>query len=493
MVANSDSTPRLLDRPQGKSNSALAVVVCLYALAFWGLRWRYWSITTEAPFSDIQDYLNVGHQIAEHFFFGYTDQYYSYWTPVTPSFIAIALRLGGKNYEWAFRILMQSITFIGSLALAYELAKLTGRRWLGFALLFSVALCRASIFWSLKLSTEPVAEALLLSSLALVLRTICSGSGVSAALAGILSLLLALNRPQFFPSIFLVAGFLILGGLRLSWRPTESSLMVALTPRRWGMKVPSWFGPDALGNRRRLLPATCFVLALMIAWSPWVIRNYLHYGAFVPVSTSGFETFIWEYGGAPIRPGRYQELVLSDGKILRHFGLPGIQESLSQLPNDLERWKAVRTISVAWLRANWMDLPGLMVWRLKHYVTHNGANGLTKASREQLFPSKPSNLTNPTGEITLLNALLLDKTPWIVVFALGGAGVLAARFWIPGGIVVSMWLIPWIVLSMLIGYERTVEPLISFTIWLAMYFVAELIMLLTKQLGLIAHRTNAYK
>lgn len=483
MPADSGSAPRSFDRSPRKFDTPLAAVVCLYALVFWGVRWRYWSLTSEAPFSDIYNYFAIGQQIAERFFFGYSDHYYSFWTPVTPTFIAIALLLGGDHHESVFRILVQSITFLGSLALAYELAKLTGRRWLGFALLFIVATCRPSIFWSLKLGTEAVSEALLLSSIALVLRTARTGSAATAAFAGVVCLLLALNRPQFFPSIFLVAGFFALGAVRLGRKPDESPSGDDSTPRRWGMKVPSWFGPDALGHRRRFLPAACFVLAIMIAWSPWIIRNYLHYGAFVPVGTSGFDAFIWEYGGAPIKPGRYQELAIGDGKVLREFGLENIQEGLRKLPNDLEHWKTVRVIAIAWLRANWVDLPRLMVWRLKGYITHNGADGLTKVSREDLFLRGPSSYKNPAGEVSLLNALLLDKTPWSVFLALGGTVLLMMRSWVPGGVIVSLWLVPWFVLSLLISYERTVESLISFTLWLALYLIVETTLLLSGHPG----------
>jgi branched-subunit amino acid transport protein len=190
------------------SNLRLTFVLVAYALTFWGLRVSYWATTSEAPFSDIADYVWVGQNIAHDFYFGTTDTFYSYYTPVTPSFVAIGIVLGGAHFEVVFRVVVQALAFLGSVNLAYEIVQLTRRGWLGAALLFVVALSRPSIFWSLKLSTESVSEALLLSSLGVVLRGVRTRSLLTMTLAGMLFLLLALNRPQFFPSVFLVTSFL---------------------------------------------------------------------------------------------------------------------------------------------------------------------------------------------------------------------------------------------------------------------------------------------
>ncbi|HKS62359.1 MAG TPA: methyltransferase domain-containing protein [Xanthobacteraceae bacterium] len=461
-------------------DTTLVAVLVLFALIFWGLRLRYWSITHEEPFSDIGDYVRIAQQISRNLFFGDSEHYYSFWTPVTPSFIALSMLLGGDQYQWVCRFIVQSTTFIATLALGYELAKLTGRRWLGLALLFVVAICRPSIFWSLKIGTESVSEALLLASIALGLRTIRTNSPLAGFFAGAVCLLLALNRPQFFPSVVVAAGFLILGAIPFYWKAKRAGMIGRVAECLEVRKVPPWFDWATRGNRRRMLTAACFVLGVALTWSPWLVRNYSHYGALVPFGTSGFDTFIWEYGGQPIRPGRYTELPYGDGKVLREFGLQKIQAELEKLPNDFERWKEVRSIAIAWLAANWMDVPRLMVWRLKRYVTHNGANGLTKVPREQLFPRGPSSYNNPVGETSTIENILIDKTPWAVVLALCGSLLLLWRNWLAGGVILSLWLLPWPVLSFLIGYERTVESLISFTLWLALYFVAEAVIRLSR-------------
>lgn len=464
----------------GRIDVALAVVLAIYTLLFWGLRLRYWSVTHEEPYSDIIAYVQIAQQIAQNFFFGQSQQYYAHWTPVTPSFIAVSMLLGGANYQSVCRVLVQSVTFLATLLLAYELAKLTGRRWLGLAVLFIVAICRASIFWSLKIGTEGVSEALFLSSLALGLRTVRLNSPLAAIFAGAACILLALNRPQFFPSVVVAAGFLALGAVPFHRWAGRPGLVGRLASRLELRKLAPWFDPATRGNRRRLLTAICFGLGIMIVWTPWLVRNYAHYGAIIAFNTSGTDTFIWEYGGGPIKPGRYTELPYGDGKVLREFGLHRIQQDLRKMPNDLVRWYEVRAIATAWVRANWMDIPRLMFWRLKRYVAYNGASGLTTVPREQLFPQGPPAYQNPAGPISTVENILIDKSPWAVVLALCGALLLLWRSWLPGGFILGIWFMPWPVLSFLISYERTVESMISFTLWLALYFAAEMAIWLSR-------------
>src|SRR5256885_13568603 len=125
-------------------------VVFAYAIVFWGLRILYWRVTHEAPFSDIGDFVRLAQQITHLFYFGVGESLATYWSPVTPSFIAMSMVLGGANFEAVFRVLVQAVAFGGSLVLAYEIVKMTGRGWLGGAWLFVLALSKPSIFWSLE-------------------------------------------------------------------------------------------------------------------------------------------------------------------------------------------------------------------------------------------------------------------------------------------------------------------------------------------------------
>ncbi len=435
-------------------NCATIIFVTAFAGIFWSLRWYYWSITFEEPFSDIADYIVVANRIVNHFSFGVSDTMYSYYTPITPSFIAVSILLGGDNYQLAFRYLVQTVTFVGSLFLAYEIVKLTGRRWLGAALLLVVSLSRPSIFWSLKLGTEAVTEALLISAIAINFRALRTRSPVCAIAAGAVCVLLALNRPQWVPSVFAVAacfGFAAFG----------------FRMRREGSNMQ---GIISLRDRTRLWQAACFVAGALLVWSPWIVRNYLHYGAFIPTATSGVEAFVWESGGAPLTPGRYQELHLSDGTVWRNFAITDIRASLADSPNDYERSKSFRLMATAWLWANLEDLPSLFARRLMHFISHSGANDLTTVPRGHLFPTSADDF-----QLIALDRILLDKNSWICALAFGGVVLLIIRYGVFGYTIASLCLLPWFVLAAVIGHERTVESLISITIWLAVYFASEAI------------------
>lgn len=444
------------------------LVIAVYTVLFWSLRIKYWSVTHEAPFSDIADYVAVGQNIAHHFFFGENEAQVAYFTPVTPSFIAVSMILGGAHFETVFRIIVQSVAFAGSLVLAYEILKLTGRGWLAAAWLLLLALSKPSIFWSLKLGTEAVSEALLISSIGLVLRAIRTGSLVGAGFAGAVCLLLALNRPQFMPAI-LIAG-VFWGCASVSSRGKKPLMPTPSRPVRMRLRDPA-----------RLLQAACFGLGVALAWSPWIVRNYVNYGAFVPTGTSGNESIIWEYGGAPIKITRYRELRLPDGSSLAEFGLDKIRERLASVPNDVARAPKIREYAIAWIMANIRDIPRLTLWHLKQLISERGANGLTKVSRTELFSSPTPGYSDPMTKVAWLNLFLIDKTPWICLLAFAGALILAMRYGLPGAMIICIWVIPWLSTALVIGYERAVESMISFGLWLALYAVVAVTLFLSRR------------
>ena len=423
------------------------ITVAAYTAVFWGLRFIYWHTVQEGPFADMLGYICVAQQIVVNFSFGCDQGDSSQWTPVTPTFMSIAFLLGREHFYIVFKILIQGICFVGAALLAFEVAILTGRRWLGASLLFVVALSRPSIFWSLKLSTESVSEALLICSAALVLRCIRVRSTPLAFIAGVVCMALALNRPQYFPGAVLVAGCLAAS---------------AIVHR----------------DRLRAMQAGIFLLGFAVVWSPWLVRNYKHHGAAVFFSTSGYYTVIWEYGAGPVRPGAYAELKLSDGTVIREFGIDKINAILGTMPNGYARQVFLRRAAMAWYKANLPELPGLVIARFQNFISQNGANGLTTVSRDTLFVQAPPHLP-----ASLLNLFLLDKSSVVWILAFGGAVLLTARTGVAGGALMSLWLTPWLFLTILIGYERMVEPMISLTIWLAVYSAAEAVLWLS-------HRTE---
>lgn len=421
------------------------IIVAAYTAVFWGFRLVYWNTVAEAPFSDMLGYICVAREILLHFSFGCDEATYAQWTPVTPTFMAVAYLLGRDHFYIVYKVLIQSICFAGTALLAFELALLTGRKWLGVALLFVVALSRPSIFWSLKLSTESLSEALLICSAALVLRCIRVRSIPLALFAGMVCMILALNRPQYFPGAVLVA----------------CCLAAFAIFRR---------------DRVRGMQAAVFILGVVVAWSPWLVRNYRHLGGPVLFSTSGYYTVIWEHAAGPVRPGAYTELKLEDGTVLSEFNLEKIDAILHGLPNDYERQVFLRKAAMAWYKANLWDLPPLLVARFQNFISRNGASALTVVSRETLFGQTPLELP-----VALLNIFLLDKSSVVWILAFGGALLLTVRTGLAGTALLALWLTPWPFLTILIGYERMVEPMISLTVWLAVYFAAEAILWISQR------------
>jgi hypothetical protein len=170
---------------------------------------------------------------------------------------------------------------------------------------------------------------------------------------------------------------------------------------------------------------------------------------------------------------------LTDGSTMQEFSIDKLKERLRDSPNDYERSLSMRAWGVAWLVANWRDVPRLATWRLRHFISQNGANGLTRVPRDRLFETTTSGYNRPlTTRASWLELFLVDKTPWVCFFALGGMLLLIVRYRLAGLVIASLCLTPWCVLALLVGYERMVESLISITVWLAVYFVAEMVVLL---------------
>ncbi len=436
------------------------------SILFWYLRLIYWKDTHEAPFSDIAGYVTAGDNIARYFFFGLDEAHQTYYTPVTPTLIAISKLIAPLRFERAFRVLIQIITFVSALGLVREIHLLTGKKWLGASFLLIVAICRPSIFWSLKLSTEPVCEAFLYATAATALATLRTGAWSWAALCGFLALCLGLNRPGFLLGTMLIPLAFLVQGLRtrLHDQVSPGSERAERSPRRI---FATAFAPGLPA----LLVAGVFAVGFFGTWSLWIGRNLINYGAFVPTSSSGAQSAIWDYGGGPIKIGGYNSLELADGSQFTKFGQ--VMEEAARYPKDFEGAKRLFMIARAWHAANWSDLPRVFLWRLKHLVATRGASGLTTVPREYLFVAPTPAYHNPYTPTAWLDLILLDKTPFICFIALIGLGLFAWYFPAPGIVFIGLALAPWFASAAVIGYERTVEALIAMTIWFALFGITE--------------------
>jgi hypothetical protein len=432
------------------------ILFVLLCAVFWALRIYYWKTNTEAPFSDMADYVEVADNIVGSFTFGLA-RAPTYLTPVTPSLIAFSKLISPAHVQSVFQFFTQLLAFIGVLALAREIRFLTRQTFLSLALLGIVAICRPSIFWSLKISTEPVCEAFLYLSAALTLATLRTERFSVALVAGMSCLLLGLNRPNYMPGIALVFGAIILRARRIGlwgglWREAKGSKT------------------SPAGMRQFAVPLG-FVCGFLGLWSPWVARNYFRYGEFMPMSSSGYLGMVWEEGGAPLRAGRYQSLKLADGSEFSNFGLNHVLEQWQKQPTPAERTRFTQMLSSAWLAANWRDIPSVMLWRLRQILTNRSADGLTRLSREELFPSSSTPGHLAYWDTGWLNVFLLDKTPSVCLLSVFGIIFLLVRFPYVGLSFTGLLVIPWFGAAAVIANSRYVESQIALDLWLAFFGV----------------------
>jgi hypothetical protein len=456
-------TLKRLEKPELIAMFTLAVV-------FWGTRILYWLQISEAPFSDLLDYVNVARNIYTLFFWGESPSLSTYYAPTTPAFIALSLVIGGETgFQWAFRFLLQGIAFAGILLLYVEISLLTRNRYHAYALLIVVAMCRPSIFWSYKLGTEAVSEALLWLTMAAGLRALRTHGLGAAMLAGAAGLALGLGRPQFFPAVLLM-------GLTIVLCANSNGRMAS--PRIAGLL-----------SRTALRQGFAFAIGVLIVWSPWLIRNYRITHDFVAVGTSGTESLLWEAGGGPIGRQTYTSLPLSDGTVITEFGLPALRRQVAHLPTDYERKKRLQLVVDAWLRANWQEFPALVTKRLLYFASTRGPSALTTVSRERLFGD--ADRPGWTKMTRVLNAILFDKSAVTSGIAVAGAVIAALTLGGAGWVLAIMAIVPSIVAACVIGVERSVEPLIPLQLWLAFFAMATAFAWFTKRIETKRrHRAN---
>ena len=434
--------------------------LCFVAL-YWGLRITYWRGTVEAPFSDMGAYVQVADNIVAHCFWGVNEQIRSYFAPVTPTVIAVAKLISAEHYHGVYQAIVGALNFAAVILLGREIAKFAGRTALGWLFCYLVALAKPSIFWSLKLSTEGLAEALIHLSIALALMSMRRQSRILCFVSGLAFLVLSLNRQQFFAGAPFMVLFFAVG--------PEPRATLGVIREVFGRRTP--LQTRVAGLLRSQVFAALFLAGVLTAWLPWLVRGYVSYGAILPASTSGAGAILWEYNGVPVRVGKYERVegphgVIFTARGMEHRKLP------NDFANDYEYQEYTRPLSAFWLRMNRRELPFLFLMRLKHLMAVPGASGLTKVSRDQLFEADYTGFNTPYTRASWLNVILLDKSAVACLLALGGLVVLARRRWHTALPFAAMALCPWAAVVATVGYERAIEPMIPLLLWLAAYALA---------------------
>jgi hypothetical protein len=379
---------------------------------FWGLRIYYWSITVEPPFSDMADYLQMGRSVYHQWDFRYNEFWRTFKPPGHALLIAGSWWLAGGESLRAWQWTQTLVTFGGLLWLVREVRILTRAPWLGGALLYVVALSKPSVFWSLKYAQETLAEALIYACLAGSLWAFRRPSVGRLSALGVLYGFALLSRPQF---VLYVGVFpLLLVGQ-------------AVARQRWG----------ALADRQRLKAMVAFAGVVAVVWTPWVVRSYVLYGAFVPLSTQGPYAVLWELGTLPVDvPGIGR--VVADVQAIQ-------REAPKRFRNDYEASRYAGAVAWAWLRANPSLLPQIVADRIRRSVVDRGASGLSRVSRAELLPG-------------WCNAILLDKNGWLVTTGLLGLVVAPIRWGVRGAVLPLFVVLPWVGTVSFIGWARYFEP-----------------------------------
>jgi hypothetical protein len=377
--ADPPPTPTDIPPAPGPARFARVLAVLAVALLFWALRLRYWTTTFEVPFSDMADFERVARGLLRKGSFAFGPFWQSYKPPILPLLRATEILFFGEGL-WPWRILQSTLVFVGVGWLAGEILLTTRRFALFWALALTVALSKSSIFWSLKVATEGVAEAFLYLSIAAILCALRRPTLVRAFAAGAILTMASLNRPN----TMLALPLFLLTLFWDDWRRAGT----AGSPR-----------PTRLRRALRR-PGIC-LLACALVWGPWLVRTHRLYGAFLPFNTSGALAFI--YGVWTI------EVPTDDGQWVTKSYPEILTTAPARFKNDYELDKWGRRAVRHWMARNWRTLFKLVPVRALETVADRDVQ-LTKVSRLQLYPPA-------------LNRLLLDKS--LLAVAAGILGLCA--------------------------------------------------------------------
>jgi hypothetical protein len=350
------------------------------AAVFWFLRVRYWLVAFELPFSDMSSYERLAIKILQKGSFAIDYFWQTKFVPVTPLLRAIQIFLLGRSL-FAWRVFLATLTFISLGWLSLEIKKTTRSTFLALILVWVVALSKSSIFWSLKLATEGVAEMLTYAAAAAMLSALRKRTISSFFSAGIILALGFLNRPAFLVVPLLFALF---------FPVSEYFHKMMRNP----MEIKRVF---------RLLAA--LLLGISIFWLPWIMRSYFLYGKPCLLNTYSAMTFFWDFP---------QEVItLKNGtKVKLPLGVGGTRPL--DMRNDYEYLQYGNGLVLGWLKEHYREYPRLYLKRARESVCSREIL-LTNVSRERLF-------TNG------LDWLLLDKSPFLVIGGFAGMAVLWAFF-----------------------------------------------------------------
>ncbi|MFO7560888.1 MAG: glycosyltransferase family 39 protein [Desulfobacterales bacterium] len=361
------------------------------------------------------DYERMAKNIRQHFNFSWEPFWQSYVTPTMPAFRAFQCILFGESLL-AWRYFQTIILFAGALWLAYEIFKISLSTWLALGFFLIVSLSKPSIFWSLKVARESLAEAFIYITIASSFASFRTSRKIYFLFTGIFFGLSLLNRPNFFLAI---PAFVLL------------ILIVNIFSKEQNKKLQTakiTFGYLA-----------AFLLGLALIWGPWVLHTYKLYGHPVLLSTQAPYSFFWEHGEQTISDDNGETIKFSTQTLQAEAG--------SKFKNDYQAYVYGNYLVRKWLKTNWRYFLSRIPLNIEKSLTDSNIS-LTKVSRDKLFSDWRNNI-------------LIDKTSFLMCCGIIGFFLWSWRMslWCLSLPIISI--LPWINGAIMISYPRMFEPSIT--------------------------------
>jgi len=400
----------------------IIILFILGSLTFWSLRIYYWKTTFELPFADMMMFEHISHNIVNNFDYSWTSFWKTFNPPTLVSIRAFELWLFGESIlNW--QIFQTFLMFVSLLFLIYEIYKKTKIYFYSVFLLFIVSLSKSSIFWSLKISRESLAETLLYLSIAITFYCFRKKNYYPFLLAGLIYIITIFNRQNF---ILIIPIFMLLTIFKDIY---NNDLKIVI-------------------NKDKLIKLLFYTFGLLIIWAPWTIRSVILYGHPVLLTTqSPYGGFLWELGEVNI--------IEKNGNIIKTDVMKLLREAPEKFKNDYEASTYANYISKLWIKQNLLFYLKLSCKRFIN-ITTNRDIYLTKVNRQILFSS--STITS------IINNLLIDKYLLLIITGFLGYIILTIKWTIISIIPLTIFLITFST-AFVIGLPRMFEPFISLTIF----------------------------
>lgn len=259
--------------------------------------------------SDDLDYHKFAISLVEHGLLGKDGQPSAYRMPLFPLFLAAIYRVAGPD-----RIIAQAVIMMLSVvnvALAYVIGRQLGNQRAGLIAAIIAALDVDQINFAGQLMTETLCTLLVtLSMVALVVLRRRGGWRWTLGVGILLSLTILVR---------------------------VNILLIVPVACAWIFR----YGVGSIRNR----VASIIIIATLCggAWGGWVVRNYITFGAFIPLTTQGGSGYYGIYNDEAAAP-----------QPIEHFGEwrnLALSEEIQQA-SEVEKDRIQRQLAIAWIQAH---------------------------------------------------------------------------------------------------------------------------------------------